>query len=412
VNRKFRDVCTISQGLIYRVGQPNKYFVYIGLFLFAVGLRVAAAVSISYVSGVSLRNLALFYDGHMYLIVAKTIPEIYSNVTTFFPEFSENPAYVTGWFPVYPILISFFGLMTGDLRLSALIVAWSAGGIAVVLFYELAKEYMNSPFFAAILFSFLPPAWLIGGSLALVESTYVCILLAFFLSFKRDWPILAALFAALTMLTQKSGFLILPILIFAARPLKRAIFPFISAIVAAVVLQMYLWWLFGDPLMNIKAQSAAFGSGSGFFGLPFAGYLKGLLSSGNLFSGLFWTRKIIIFIETAFYIGTILWAWRNTSQRMSLLTVWLSIVLLFYASLTGIFSFYAFPRYMTMACPAAIILACQLSPSIGRWKWDIAALLLIFTMLWTVMDALDAMELVIRRWSPEYFNALLSVLNS
>ncbi len=393
------------------LGRKKYSATYAGLFLFAVGLRAITALAISLASGVSLRNLSLFYDGHMYILTARTLPALYSDLQVFFPNFPEDPRYITGWFPVYPGFIKLFSLFTGDLRLAALIAAWLAGGIAVVLFYESAKDYLKNPLFAAILFSFLPTAWLVAGSLALAESIFVCLLLACILTLQRGKTGWAALFAALAVLTQKSGFLLLPILLFAAKPRRRALLPCTSAIAAAAALQLYLWWLFGDPLINVRVVTATFGDGEGIIGFPFAGFITWMLDSSRLFQGMFWQRKFVIVLEATFYIGVLSWALLRYSPHMTVFIGWLGIVLLFYASLSGVWSFYAFPRHMSMAGPAAIMLACYLFPlGEGRWRWAAAGLLLSLTMLWTVLDALAALDLCYRIWTPGYFIALICAI--
>lgn len=391
--------------------QERKYFTYAVLFLFAVGLRMITALAISWESGVSLRNLALFYDGHLYILIAKTLPALYDNIQGFFPNFSDNPAFITGWFPVYPSVIRLASLFTGDLRLAALITAWVAGGIAVVLFYELATDYLKNPLFAASIFTFLPTGWYIGGSLALVESTYICLLLACVLTLQRGKYGWAALFAALTMITQKSGFLILPILVFAARPRRRALLPIVCAIAAAAALQLYLWWLFGDPLINARANETVFSGGKGWFGFPFAGFIKWMLDPGTPFQGMFWQRKFVIVLETTFHLAVLLCALLRYSQRMTVFTVWLGIVLIFFASLAGPWSFYALPRFVSMASPAAIMLACSLYPlGEGRWRWAAAGLLPL-VMLWTILDAVSAIDFCYRVWTPDYFRVLIGVIN-
>ncbi len=392
--------------------EPKKYSAtYLGLFLFAVGLRAITALAISLVSGISLPNLALFYDGHMYILIARTLPALYSHLKMFFPNFPEDPRYITAWFPVYPSFIKLLALFTGDLRLAALIAAWLAGGIAVVLFYELAKAYLKNPLFAAVLFSFLPTAWFLDGSLALAESTFVCLLLACILTLQNGKNGWAALFAALTVTTQKLGFLLLPILVFAANPRRRALLPCISAISAAATLQLYLWWLFGDPLINVTVVSASFGDGNGIFGFPFADFLRWLLDSSSLFKGMFWQRKFVIVLEGAFYIVVFAWALLRYSPYMSLFIVWLGIVLFFNAFLSGVWSFYAFLRHMSMASPAVIMLACYLFPlrPVG-WRWVGVGILLPLTILWTVLDALSAFDLCVRIWTLGYFIDLIGAI--
>lgn len=392
--------------------RAQRWRAHTGLFGWALALRVLTAFAISRVSGVSLRNLALFYDGHLYLLVSKTWPKLYSDPRAFFPAFPETPDFLTVWFPAYPAAIRLWtGVAGGDIQLAALLASWFAGALAVVLFYELAREYVESPLFAAFLFSFLPYTWLLGGSVAMVESTYLCALIGCVLAVHHGRVGWAAALAAVTVLSQKSGFLLLPALVLGARPRARALWPVLAAVAAAAILQGYLWWRFGDPFVNARAARDVFGNEGGWFAIPFAAFVKWMLEPGSLFADLYWPRKAIIVLEAACYVGLLVWAIRRWSPRLTLLVCWLGTVVLFHSLLKGIFAFYAFPRFMVMAAPAALLLACHYAPRVGQWKWWIAAgLLLPATVAWTVVDSLDAFDLCVRHWTPDYYRLLIRAL--
>jgi hypothetical protein len=384
------------------------------LFLFATALRALTALAVSLRADVALRDLALFYDGHLYLLVAKTFPALYSDVHAVFPGFPGPPTFLTGWFPVYPGLIRIVSLATDDLRLAALWVAWLAGGAAVVLFHELARDHVEHPAFAAFLFACLPTAWLVGGSLGLVESTFVCFLLAAVLATLRGKLGWAALFAALTALTQKSGFLVVPILLVLARPHRRAWVPCLGAIAGLASLQGYLWWRFGDPLVNLRTTSRVFSGGGELFAIPFSGFVRWMLAPDSPFRGLFWERKVAVVLETAPYLGTVAWVGLHRPPRALPLAAWSGGVLLFYASLSGAtmpWSFYAFPRFVCMASPAATLLLCM-SANLGvrRWHWAAAGLAAAVGFWWTVLDALASMDFWMRVWEPSHFAAARAVV--
>ncbi len=378
------------------------------LFSWGVGLRAASAWILSLFTGIPFRNLALFYDGHMYLLIAKTYPALYANVDRVFPPFPKRETFITAWFPLYPALIRLANIPIGDFRTAALIVSWAAGGVAVVLFHELAKDYIKHPFSSALLFSFFPAAWLMGGTLAFVEAVYVCAFLACVLAFVRGRTGWAALFAALVVLSQKSGLLVVPLLIMIAKPRRRALAPCLSALAAAAALQVYLWHVFGDPLINMKTHREIFGGS--YFGLPFFALVRGLFDSSSPFRGLFWTRKAVILVDAAFYVGIFAWACRRAPEKLRPFMFWLGICLVFYASLTGASAFYAFPRFMTVAAPPAVLLFSSLIDEKPRWRIAVLALLPV-VLLWNALDAVSGIDLATRYWTPEYYRVFLAFLN-
>ena len=377
------------------------------LFAAALALRAGCALCVSLLSGVPLEDLALFFDGHLYILIARSLPRLYAGAGAAFPAFPKDAAFLTAWFPAYPALIRALALFV-DWRWAALLACWVPASLAVALFHELARDYTPRPLPAALLFAFLPPAWLLGGSLAFVEGLYACLLLGCVLALRRGRVPLACALGAAFALTQKSGFLLAPILLLGFG--RRSLPVLAAAAAAGAALQLYLWRAFGDPLINLETHRRIFGGA--YFGLPFAGIAQGLLSSESPFAGLFAARKAYIALETLFYAGAFAWALRRPKADERPLLAWLGCALLFYSCLTGAAGFYAFPRFMTVAAAPALLLAWRrLPPLSARWA-PAAALALAACLSWNAADSLSALDLASRYWGPGYYRAFVASLRA
>lgn len=383
----------------------------LALFLAALGLRLACLAAVSWASGIRPPDLALFFDGHVYILIAKSLPRLYGDVHAFFPAFPKSVSYLTAWFPVYPALIAAVGPMLGDLRWAALAVSQAAAAAAVVLFYELARRFTRRPLAAAGLFLALPPIWLLCGSLAFVEPVYVCLFIATMLchlSGKRAW---AMALAGLVLVTQKSGFLILPIMLLTDPGLRqaprwRALLPYAAALAPVALLQAYLWSLYGDPLVNVHAQQRVFGGT--FFGWPGRAFAASLLDPGQPFRGLLGLRKLTITASLLFYAGALAVSWPRRTSRTFPLMVWLGVVLAFTLCLASANAFYVFPRYMLMAAPAAMLLwADRLERLPGPAGLAVLAAL---ALAFNAAEALSQLDLASRYWTPPYFWQLKLIL--
>ncbi len=378
----------------------------LALFAAALALRAACLAAVSGLSGIPARDLALFFDGHLYILIAGTLPRLYGGVHAFFPAFPKPDAYITAWFPAYPFLIAAARVLLRDWRLAALAVSQACAAGAVVVAYELARPLVGRPAAAAALFLFLPPAWLLCGSLAFVEPLYVLLFagaVCLQLRGRRGWALTAA---AAAMVTQKSGLLLLPILAFGDGALRRpgrarAVLGYAAAAVPAALLQAWLWRLFGDPLVNVHIHERIFGGA--YFGWPLAAFFSWLANPAQPFRGLLLARKAAIAASLLFYALPLSWGLRR--KRLRPLAVWLMVVLGFNASLTGVSAFYAFPRFMLAAAPAAVVLwTARLEDALPR-AWLLLALAPA-ALAFDAVEALGQLDLAVRYWGPGYFRLL------
>jgi hypothetical protein len=345
--------------------------------------------------GVDWRDLALRYDGHVYLRIAKTFPALY--VSAKYP-------YLPGWFPLYPALIRAGGALTGDLRVAAILVSIAASVAAVLLFFRLAGHFSKRPGLAAALFVFFPPIWLVTGSLAFVEPVMLCAAIGAVLAAVEDRPWAAGAAAAAAALAEKSGFLVAVIAALIVWNRKgrldrrwRAALALTPAALAG--LQLYLWRVFGDPLANLKVQREIFGGA--LFGAPFAAFLKGVFASGA-FGGPW--RRAAVAASGLFYLGVAAAAWRRRAPAQRPLLLWLSVPLAFYFCLGGYWAFDSLPRFLLLGAPAAILLVEPYLPRGERWLLAAAPLVLVPYFM-GLLELAESEYFLRRVWGPDYFAA-------
>jgi len=341
------------------------------------------------------RDLALRYDGHVYLRIAKTLPALYV---------AQKYKYLPGWFPLYPALIRAAGALTGDLRVAALLVSIAASVASVLLFFRLAGHFSKRPGLAAALFVFFPPMWLVTGSLAFVEPLMIGAAIAAVCAAMEDRPWAAGVAAAVAALTQKSGFLvavILALIVWSRRGrLDRRWLAALSLAPAALAaLQIYLWLAFGDPLLNVRIQREIFGGA--LFSLPFSAFLRGVLVPGA-FGGP--VRRAAISVSGFLYLAIAVVAWRRRNAGQEPLLIWLGVTLAFFFSLGGYWAFHSLPRFLLLAAPAAVLLVEPLLPKGERWLIAAAALILV-PYLAGLLEIVEFEYFLQKVWGPGYFAA-------
>jgi hypothetical protein len=375
----------------------------VGLFLGALVTRVVLLGCLAGSTGMEWRNLALLYDGHVYMLISHYFPILYPNVS------------FTGWFPVYPFLIFLADLLFSDPRVSAIVVSVMAGSLSVVLFYHLAREFTPRPLLSAVVFCCFTPTWLLTSTLAFVESVFACLFIGTVISLQKGWTKSAVALAGLTIVTQKSGILILPtILLFLVwrnglRGLRQFA-PFVSCLIPVLLLQGYLYYLFDDPLANVHALRQP-GAYPELFALPFTAMISGLLDHDQIFRGHFWLRKSLLALSLSFYVTCFAAYWIRPSRFERLLIVWLGVVLLFNLSLAGHWAYYGFPRFMTAATPPAILIAInRLRLPVSPRRMATLTVVIPFIVLVVVLEVRDAIELMIRIWPAQYVEQIYHIL--
>ena len=378
------------------------------LFVGALAARAAFLAAATRATGVRTLDLALLCDGHAYLAVAKTLPRLYQGVPAFLPQFSGSE-YFTGWFPFYPVLIRAAAVLTGDARAAALAVSMLASAAAVLLFRRVAAFFTPRPGAAAAIFVLFPPMWLVAGSLAFVEPVFLCAFLAAVLAALEDRPWACAGAVAAVLLAQKSGFLVLPVLLALRLERRggaglRAFWPCLLALLPLAALQLYLWRVFGDLFVNLHVQRDIF-SGA-LFGVPFAAFARGAFTPSPLGGPL---HRALFALSGASYLAVAAAAWRRGRREERPLLAWLLVVLAFHFSLAGPWAFYSLPRLLLLGAPAALLLALPFLPS-GDWALLGAAALAPVMFCAGLIEAARAAAVTSAAWTPDYLAAASRIL--
>lgn|GEM_PF-1206101 len=384
-----------------------------GLFLLALAFRLSFLALASAFSGLPWRDLALYYDGHVYLLISKSYPRLYVGIHEIFPAF-RNSEYFTGWFPFYPLLIRLAGFVIRDSRVSALAVSQIAAALSVVLLYRLARLRSSRPLLAAALYIFFPPTWVLTGSLNFVEPVFVCLFLAAFDRFLAEDMAWAVVFASLVMVTQKSGFLILLVMlaVLVGRHGPRGLrmfLPYLASVLPLALMQGYLGLRFHEFWINLRVQREIFGGP--LLQLPGVALARGLFSSTWPFPGPVRLRRELLAASVGFYAAVLAASWVRLRSRQWALVCWLGVVLAFNLCLAGPWACTGFARFMTLAAPAAILLAVELPdpatrlPALALCAAAGAAALVIGT--W---DLLGSLALIRRAWPAGYFESLATYL--
>jgi hypothetical protein len=385
------------------------------LFVGSLALRTAVLLAASRAAGWAPADLALVYDGHLYAILARTLPALYLGVDEIVPFVTtfRDPTFLTGWFPLYSILIRLADLLVGDLRWSALLVSQTASAAAVVAFHPLARRMLRRPWPATIAFAFFPPTWLVVGTFAFCEPVLILLAILAFTSHLRGRTGPAALWGGLAALTQKTGLLFLLVLGAATwlerRPERRRALAILACGFLPLALhQLYLLAVFGDPLVNLRVARERFVGG---FGLPLVGLLTGLLSPDYMLPATASARRVLVSASALFYLTAGVLGWRDRHSTPPAVWLWLLGGLLLVFSMSGPWAYYAESRYALLAAPPALLVLARRLESAPPWLlWSGLACAVPFACWLAVADLQVGLELCVRVWSSRYFRALPAAL--
>ena len=159
-------------------------------------------------SGLSLDNIYRYWDGPLYLVVAKTFYSVSSPEIAAFADLA--PVYYAAHFPGYPATIRLFAFVFGYANgmIAATIAATSLSlWVLNLLLKDLGLR--DKVFWLGLVFLFLPPRWLIYHSVGAAEPLFILEMLAFILFFRRKQYWLAGLAGAAAVLTRSPGILLL-----------------------------------------------------------------------------------------------------------------------------------------------------------------------------------------------------------
>lgn len=154
-----------------------------------------------------LATIVSNYDGPLYLVVAKTLYNKTSIETNF--QFPLHAEYYTAHFPLFPLLIKFFGVVTNYPY--AMLIATLLSSIAAIYFFSrLISGYVKGGnlIFLTFLFAIFPARWLIVRSTGSADPLFVASIIASVYYFKNKKYWLSGIWGAVAQFTKSPGILL------------------------------------------------------------------------------------------------------------------------------------------------------------------------------------------------------------
>jgi Gpi18-like mannosyltransferase len=154
-----------------------------------------------------METIVANYDGPLYMVVAKTLYNKVAITTNF--QFPLPAEYYTAHFPLFPLLIKFFGVVI-NYPYAMLIATVLSSILATYFFIKLISQYVNKKdvVFMALLFSIFPARWLIVRSVGSADPLFVASIIGSLYYFKNKKYWLSGIWGALATLTKSPGILL------------------------------------------------------------------------------------------------------------------------------------------------------------------------------------------------------------
>lgn len=257
--------------------------------------------------------------------------------------------YTQTFFPLYPLLIKIFSILTFDnLIISALLISNAAFLAALILFYKLLiKNFSENVAFWSCLFLLTFPTSFYFGSIYTEGLFFLLLILSFYL-YGKGQVLAASIAGSASSATRLVGIFLAPSLV---KNYKiKSLIPVLIVPTGLISYMIYLKIAFNDPFYFLTAQS--------FFGqerstqvllLPqvFWRYFKILTTT----SGSIFFNAALELASTLFAIVLLIFATKIV-KRQWLIFSWAAVLV---PTLTGTLT--SMPRYILVAFPIYIVLA-------------------------------------------------------
>lgn len=147
------------------------------------------------------------YDGPLYLVVAKTLYNKALISAGF--QFPLPTEYYTAHFPLFPLLIKLFGVVT-NYPYAMLIATIFSSFLALFFFEKLISQYVDkkSALFITFVFSIIPARWLIVRSVGSADPLFLAGIIASVYYFKNKNFWLSGLWGMIATFTKSPGILL------------------------------------------------------------------------------------------------------------------------------------------------------------------------------------------------------------
>ena len=317
--------------------------------LFALALVVESGTALLGLRDmrIPLAHLGVYFDGHLYLEIAKSFP---------LPYAAEGPEYL-GQAPgfsacIYLARLLSFGLINWGLL--AILCAWIPGALAALVFYLLCKEVAAPPFWGGVLFVLGHPIWMTRAATAHSEPLAAVFIMLCFLAYLRGSIGYSVVWLSIAALIRFPAILVGLPLAFGVLVQRR-----------------------GLNLRNLALLSVPLGC-FGLFNLYM--YLRvpgfaGVMEAHSFWWDTSWTWPFSALLEaisywrytgslvfavtcasTLFYLTTMFVGFRPSERERWFLPLWVAAIVLFHASLSGFTGAMGFGRLTILAWPAALLI--------------------------------------------------------
>ncbi|MCH2173954.1 hypothetical protein MK489_24500 [Myxococcota bacterium] len=314
----------------------------------ALLLYVGLAAAASSTAGIDLTHLAVYFDGNLYIEIAKSFPTPYS---------PAGPDYL-GHAPGYPALIAGVHALTPsawvDWGLAALIASWLPAALATGAFYRLCQQLSLPPLWPTLAFTLCNPRWLAVASTAHAENLAMFCVLTSVISHLRHRPITSMLWLSLAGLTRFPALLVGPALAFGILATQRdwrrgTLLALTVPSAAFLLLHLYL-------RQRVPGFETVMDSHQVFWvkqwTWPFASLWKSAIpwwnSEDHLYFGITYTTLVVQLVAFA-------WGWRAPREQW-VLPLWIAGVVILPACFSGSPAAWDYSRLTLLAWPPTLLI--------------------------------------------------------
>jgi len=327
-----------------------------------------------------LATIVSNYDGPLYLVVAKTLYNKALISANF--QFPLPTEYYTAHFPLFPLTIKFFGIVTNYPY--AMLAATLISSILAIYFFEkLISKYVNEKeaLFLTLMFSIFPARWLIVRSTGSADPLFLAGIIASLYFFKEKKYLYAGLWGAVAQLTKSPGILLFIaylIYIFKEKADLKKVYPIL-------LIPLSLLLVFGFYYLTQGDFFAYFHSGDNIhlFFPPFQ-----IFNYSAPWVGTFWLEEIIFI-----YLAGVIGIYKLFEKKETLFGIFASVF--FVLSL-----FIAHRDLMRYALPIFPLLFIAFSDTLVKKEFKIALAVIIIPIYLFSLSFISQNVMPISNWSP------------